>query len=79
MLDKKKYRRELITIDEKQFHVDNVQKLFGAIHEWIRLKSPQKSQRTQSRAITIFATFAFFAVRFLCYANWSKETNTIGN
>jgi hypothetical protein len=30
-------------------------------------------------AITIFATFAFFAVRYLCPPNMSRETKTRGN
>ncbi|MCZ7382427.1 MAG: hypothetical protein O8C64_12765 [Candidatus Methanoperedens sp.] len=34
---------------------------------------------TQIIALTIFAPFAFFAVRCLCYSNGSPDTNTKGN
>ncbi|MGB8215968.1 MAG: hypothetical protein WCE94_01595 [Candidatus Methanoperedens sp.] len=37
------------------------------------------NERIQSIAITIFAPFAFFAVRCLCYSNGSPDTNTKGN
>lgn len=35
------------------------------------------TERKQSK--TIFAPFAFFAVRCLCYSNGSPDTNTKGN
>jgi len=56
----------------------NAQQFFEIIHELIRLKSPQSSQRTQSIAKLIFATFAFFAVRFLCYSNGSQDADIKG-
>lgn len=56
----------------------NAQQPLRVIHELIRLKS-QRSQKTQSIALTIFAPFAFFAVEFLCFPNVSQDTNTRGN
>jgi len=56
----------------------NIHQLFRVIHEKIRLKSPRMSQKKQSIAITIFATFAFFAVRFLCYSNGSQDADIKG-
>ncbi|MBU4075992.1 MAG: hypothetical protein KKI06_04705 [Euryarchaeota archaeon] len=57
----------------------NFQQLFGVILERIKLKSLQRSKIMQSMAKTIFAPFAFFAVRYLCSPNRPQGTNTRGN